>query len=97
MTRHSTYRGTNYRTNPSAPTKLLSSMETEYREVQDLRERVRKAEAAAAKRLRARGKLATCARPVAKMVPRKRVTRQPQEFTKRQLYAMLAEAVRNTG
>jgi GcrA cell cycle regulator len=41
--------------------------------------------------------LAACARPVAKVVSRKPVTRQPEEFTKRQLYAMLAEAVRNTG
>jgi GcrA cell cycle regulator len=41
--------------------------------------------------------LAACARPVAKMVSRKTVGRQPKEFTKRQLYAMLAEAVRNTG
>jgi GcrA cell cycle regulator len=41
--------------------------------------------------------LAACARPVAKMVSRKTVVRQPKEFTKRQLYAMLAEAVRNTG
>ena len=41
--------------------------------------------------------LAACARPVDKVVSRKPVTRQPKEFTKRQLYAMLAEAVRNTG
>ena len=41
--------------------------------------------------------LAACARPVAKVVSRKPVVRQPKEFTKRQLYAMLAEAVRNTG
>jgi GcrA cell cycle regulator len=41
--------------------------------------------------------LAACARPAAKMVSRKTVVRQPKEFTKRQLYAMLAEAVRNTG
>jgi len=41
--------------------------------------------------------LAACARPVAKVVSRKPVPRQPKEFTKRQLYAMLAEAVRNTG
>src|SRR3979411_1060567 len=42
--------------------------------------------------------LAACARPVAKVVSsRKRATRQPKEFTKRQLYAMLAEAGRNTG
>ena len=40
---------------------------------------------------------AACARPVAKMVSRKTVIRQPNELTKRQLYAMLAEAVRNTG
>ena len=41
--------------------------------------------------------LAACARPVAKKVARKTVGRQPTEFSKRQLYAMLAEAVRNTG
>jgi GcrA cell cycle regulator len=41
--------------------------------------------------------LAACVRPVAKVVSRKTVARQPKEFTKRQLYAMLAEAVRNTG
>ena len=41
--------------------------------------------------------LAACARPVAKMVSRKTVVRKPKELTKRQLYAMLAEAVRNTG
>ncbi len=40
--------------------------------------------------------LAACHRPVAKVVSRKTVVRQPKEFTKRQLYAMLAEAVRNT-
>jgi GcrA cell cycle regulator len=40
--------------------------------------------------------LAACSRPVAKIVSRKTVVRQPKEFTKRQLYAMLAEAVRNT-
>ena len=40
---------------------------------------------------------AACSRPVEKIVSRKAVTRQPKEFTKRQLYAMLAEAVRNTG
>ena len=40
--------------------------------------------------------LAACARPVAKKVSRKTVGKQPKEFSKRQLYAMLAEAVRNT-
>ena len=43
---------TNDRTNPIAPTKLLYPVETEYRELLDLREQVRKAEAAAARRLR---------------------------------------------
>ena len=41
--------------------------------------------------------LAACARPVAKKVSRKTVGRQAKEFGKHQLYAMLAEAVRNTG
>jgi GcrA cell cycle regulator len=41
--------------------------------------------------------LAACACPVAKKVSRKTAGRQPKEFSKRQLYAMLAEAVRNTG
>ena len=41
--------------------------------------------------------LAACSRPVAKMVSRKTVMVQRKELTKRQLYAMLAEAVRNTG
>lgn len=40
---------------------------------------------------------AACSRPVAKIVSRKTVMLQPKEFTKRQLYAMLAKAVRNTG
>jgi hypothetical protein len=56
MIRYSAYRGTNYRTNSSASTNFLHSLETEYRELQDLRERVRKAEAAAAKRLGLRGR-----------------------------------------
>jgi GcrA cell cycle regulator len=41
--------------------------------------------------------LIACARPVAKKVSRKTGGKQPKEFSKRQLYAMLAEAVRNTG
>jgi GcrA cell cycle regulator len=41
--------------------------------------------------------LAACARPVAKKVSRKPVGKQPKEFSKRQLYAILTEAVRNTG
>jgi GcrA cell cycle regulator len=41
--------------------------------------------------------LAACSRPATKIVSRKTVVKQPKEFTKRQLYAMLAEAVRNTG
>ena len=47
MIRYSSYGGTNYRTNPSAPTKLSCSLEIEYRELQALRERVGMAEAAA--------------------------------------------------
>jgi GcrA cell cycle regulator len=41
--------------------------------------------------------LAACSGPVAKIVSRKTVMLQPEEFTKRQLYAMPAKAVRNTG
>jgi hypothetical protein len=48
MIRYSTYRGTNYPTDPSAPIELLGSIAKEYRELQELREQVRKAEAAAA-------------------------------------------------
>ena len=41
--------------------------------------------------------LAACARPTDRVVsPRKLVASQPKEFTKRQLYAMLADAIRNT-
>ena len=41
--------------------------------------------------------LAACARQVAKNVSRKTVGRQPKKVSKRELYAMLADAVRNTG
>ena len=42
--------------------------------------------------------LATCAHPVDRVAStRKPVARQPKAFTRRQLYAMLADAVRNTG
>ena len=42
--------------------------------------------------------LAACARPVHKVVSsRKPVARQSVQLTKRQLYEMLAQAVRNTG
>src|SRR6202795_2835161 len=42
--------------------------------------------------------LAACAHSVDKVVStRKPAVTKPKEFTKRQLYAMLAEAVRNTG
>jgi GcrA cell cycle regulator len=40
---------------------------------------------------------AACSRPPTKIVSRKTVVKRPKEFTKRQLYAMPAEAVRNTG
>jgi GcrA cell cycle regulator len=41
--------------------------------------------------------LAACACPAAKKVSRKTVGTQPKTFSKRQLYVMLADAVRNTG
>jgi GcrA cell cycle regulator len=41
--------------------------------------------------------LVACSRPAEKIVSRKTVMLQPKRFTKRELYAMLAEAVRNTG
>lgn len=42
--------------------------------------------------------IAACAHPVDKVSSsRKPVEKQPKKFTKRQLYAMLADAVRNTG
>jgi GcrA cell cycle regulator len=41
--------------------------------------------------------LAACARPVAKKVSKPQARQQPEELSKRQLYAILAEAVRNTG
>jgi hypothetical protein len=56
MIRYSSYRGTNYRTKSDAPTNLRRLIETEYQELQDLRERVKRAETAAAKRLKPRGK-----------------------------------------
>jgi len=47
MIRYSSYAALIIETNQSAPTKLLCSLAIEYRELQDLRERVRIAEAAA--------------------------------------------------
>ena len=41
--------------------------------------------------------LAACYRQAKKSVSRKTLMLQQKRFTKRQLYAMLAEAVRNTG
>jgi GcrA cell cycle regulator len=41
--------------------------------------------------------LMACTRPVEKVVlSQKRIEREPKELSKRQLYAMLADAVRNT-
>jgi hypothetical protein len=74
----------------------LFDIAKEYRELLELREKVRKAEIAAAELLKLRGKSAESTCPVARVVPRKRVTRQSREFTKRELYAMLADAARNT-
>ena len=56
MVRYLHRRDTNYRRKPNAPSTLDDALETEYRELQELRERVRKAEAAKAKRLRQGGK-----------------------------------------
>jgi hypothetical protein len=96
MIRYSTYRGTNYQTDPSAPIELLGPIAKEYRELQDLREQVKKAEAAAAKRPSPRVKLAEFIGPVSRKCVTRR-PRRPKEFTKAELRAMLAEAVRNTG
>jgi len=74
---------------------MVSPVQRAYRELLHLREQVKRAEGAA-NRLGARDKLKTCARPTARLVIRKPIARQTGEFTKRQLYAMLAEAVRNT-
>jgi GcrA cell cycle regulator len=41
--------------------------------------------------------LAACAHAEAKKVSRKTIGKQPKKFSKRELYAMLADAVRNTG
>jgi GcrA cell cycle regulator len=41
--------------------------------------------------------LAACARPAAKKVSKPRKRQQTKELGKRQLYAILADAVRNTG
>jgi hypothetical protein len=47
MIRYSAYYGTNHRAKPSASCNSLCSLETEYRELQDLRRRVKSAEAVA--------------------------------------------------
>jgi hypothetical protein len=50
MIRYSSYGRSNYRTESTTLADSLRSLETEYRELQALRERVRRAEAAAATR-----------------------------------------------
>jgi hypothetical protein len=74
MIRYSTSRSTIRLTNSTGLTKLVSPVEREYRELLDLREQVKKAEAAA-KCLGPRGKLKTCAGPVVRIVSRKPITR----------------------
>jgi hypothetical protein len=54
MIRYSSYGSTNNRA-PSERTYHLETLAAEYRELQELRERVKKAEAAAAQRLKSRG------------------------------------------
>jgi len=51
MIRYSSYSRSNYRTKLTTLTDALCSLEKEYHELQALRERVRRAEAAAATRL----------------------------------------------
>lgn len=96
MTRYSNFHSQRRLTSPNALTELISPVESQYRELLDLRERVKMAEATAKRLLGERVKLKTSVRPAPRMVSRKPNTRQPEEFTKPQLYAMLAEAVRNT-
>src|SRR5215813_2331389 len=95
MIRYSTSRSPIRLATPTALTELVGAIEKEYRELLDLREQVKKAEADA-KRLQPRIELKTCVRPAARVVSRKPIARRSGEFSKRQLYAMLAEAVRNT-
>lgn len=62
----------------------------------------KRVQTAQAQATRVQATMAACARPVDRVVsPRKPVSKQrasqPTEFTKHQLYAMLADAVRNTG
>lgn len=95
MTRYSTSRSMIRLTRPNTSTELISPVEKEYRELLDLREQVKRAEAVA-RRLMPHDELKTCARPVARVVSRNPIKRRSGEFTKHQLYAMLAEAVRNT-
>ena len=96
MIRYSTSRSTICLANPSALTELASRIEREYRELLDLREQVKKAEATTATRSWPRGQLKTCSGLVTRVVSRRPITRQRKEITKRELYTMLAEAVRNT-
>ena len=51
MIRYSSYRCTNYRKNPIEKTDWLDPLKKEYGELLELRERVKQAEAAAAKRI----------------------------------------------
>jgi hypothetical protein len=95
MIRYSTSRSTIRLASPNTPTELVSPIERAYRELQELREQVKKAEAAA-KRPLPRGQLKACSRPVPRVVSRRPIARQRKEITKRELYTMLAEAIRNT-
>jgi len=70
MIRYPNSNSTTRLTNPNALTELFSPIEKEYRELLDLREQVKKAEAAA-KRLGSRRRLKTCAGPVTRRVSRK--------------------------
>lgn len=83
---------------PTASPKIVSTP----KRVQAAKAQTAQAQATRTQATRAQATMAACARPVDRVVsPRKTVskqrTSQPTEFTKHQLYAMLADAVRNTG
>lgn len=87
------------RTNPIALVELASAIKREYSELLDLRERVKKAEAA--KRSEKGRQSKACSRPVTKIAGRVVMRRRPiarpsREISKRELYSMLEQAVRNT-
>jgi GcrA cell cycle regulator len=83
---------------PTASPKIVSTP----KRAQTTQTQATQAQATRVQATRVQATMAACARPVDRVVsPRKPVSKQrasqPTEFTKHQLYAMLADAVRNTG